>query len=580
MAISHAFSNAIPDGTNTNIVRPIDWNSAHNFQQDIAGNTAGVSSVSGTNIVWAGGNNVTLSANGQTISVIAGTAAPSPVNVSAGTASGDLGTVVFSNSNGVSFGLNGSTITATVATNYQSQGAYLTTAALSNHSHGNPTLNLTNLSGTTASNSAGFTLSLSAVNALTTARASNDAVGLATAQSNVTWTVNSAGLSLDARGYAGTATTFAGANLSGSMTVNSAGVNLSLSAGNYLTTAALSNHSHGNPTLALTNLSGTTASNSAGLTLSLSAAAPGAGGAVNFSAGTTSGNLDSVVFSNSNGVSFGLNGSTITASAAGGAAGAPMSYYENIPNFTNVNQIFQGNSSTYVAPFILPNDVSASYLRFFVQMQTNTTSVATTANVTFSYQQCSTWNAVVYKQMTGASSLSLESVAAGSVGWTYQASLQANANGSQYTVTNNITYPARGGTAAYTSSYASTQTHFAFSSQLWTMFTANRFIDVPFETSLPASNYWMAVGAWQSVTTGGIAGASDARPSVANIWAQSNQNSNWGNFGTAFSNTIQLKPGLGVVTTNTVSRFDSIAFSQITSLGGHAIPFFQMIRQA
>lgn len=42
---------------------------------------------------------------------------------------------------------------------------------------------------------------------------------------------------------------------------------------------------------------------------------------VNFSAGTTSGNLGSVVFSNSNGVSFGLNGSTITASAAGGGGG-------------------------------------------------------------------------------------------------------------------------------------------------------------------------------------------------------------------------------------------------------------------
>lgn len=42
---------------------------------------------------------------------------------------------------------------------------------------------------------------------------------------------------------------------------------------------------------------------------------------VNFSAGTTSNNLGTVVFSNSNGVSFGLNGSTITASAVGGAGG-------------------------------------------------------------------------------------------------------------------------------------------------------------------------------------------------------------------------------------------------------------------
>lgn len=307
------------------------------------------------------------------------------------------GTVQFANSNGITFGMSGSSqITAS------HNG--LTTAAQSDHSHGNPTLNLTNLSGTTNSNSAGFTLSLSAAaqtvqtqnmvsvqgstgnvqfgnangvtfgfnastitashngltsqsnqafsagggssafqtlsfsngngvtftntngqvgaSVATTYRASNDAVGLNAAQSNVTWTVNSSGLSLDASGYAGTGTTFAGANVSGSMTVNSNGVNLSLSAAapgggaainvsagttsgnlqtvqfnnangvsfglngstltashNGLTTGALSDHSHGNPSLALTNLSGTTASNSAGFTLSLSAAAPGGGAA-------------------------------------------------------------------------------------------------------------------------------------------------------------------------------------------------------------------------------------------------------------------------------------------------------------
>jgi hypothetical protein len=255
VAISHAFSNAIADGTNTQIVRPSDWNSAHNFTQNLAGNTAGVASVAGTDIVWAGGANITLSANGSTISVVggAGAAADGGVGISAGTASVSAGTVVFSNSGGVSFGLNGSTVTATVATNYQSQGAYLTTAALSNHSHGNPTLNLTNLSGTTASNSAGFTLSLSAVNALTTAALSNHSHGNPT---------------------------LALTNLTGTTASNSAGLTLSLSAGDlgaFLTTAALSNHSHGNPTLALTNISGTTASNSAGLTLSLSAAAPGGG---------------------------------------------------------------------------------------------------------------------------------------------------------------------------------------------------------------------------------------------------------------------------------------------------------------
>ena len=163
-------------------------------------------------------------------------------------------------------------------------------------------------------------------NGLTTAMASNrgsDFMGTATALTAgpLAWTANSAGLSLNAGSVAGTTTGFAGTNISGSMTHNTAGLSINLSVaapgagggialsagsdsnftngtvtfGNafsgsfvtsngsvvysnaFLTTAAQSNHSHGNPTLALTNLSGTTASASNGLTLSLSAAAAGGG---------------------------------------------------------------------------------------------------------------------------------------------------------------------------------------------------------------------------------------------------------------------------------------------------------------
>jgi len=82
MAISHAFSNPIANATGTltvwngattatvaatDIVRPQDWNSAHNQYLTLAGNTAGASTVSGTNIVFQGGSNMTLSANGSTV---------------------------------------------------------------------------------------------------------------------------------------------------------------------------------------------------------------------------------------------------------------------------------------------------------------------------------------------------------------------------------------------------------------------------------------------------------------------------------------------------------------------------------
>ena len=63
MSILHAYTQTVADGTATSIVRPSDWNSAHNQFITLSGNTAGQSTVSGTNIVFQGGDNVTLSAN-------------------------------------------------------------------------------------------------------------------------------------------------------------------------------------------------------------------------------------------------------------------------------------------------------------------------------------------------------------------------------------------------------------------------------------------------------------------------------------------------------------------------------------
>jgi len=118
---------------------------------------------------------------------------------------------------------------------------------------------------------------------LTTARASTDAIGLNTAGTNITWTANSSGISINAAGYAGTGTTFAGTNVSASATLNSNGLNLALSA-------------------------------------------PNAGaGNVSFSAGTVSSALAAITFSNANGVSFGLgtgaSAGVMTASVNAGGAG-------------------------------------------------------------------------------------------------------------------------------------------------------------------------------------------------------------------------------------------------------------------
>jgi len=218
------------------------------------------------------GNSVTLTASHDGLTNI---------NVSAGTTSGNLSNVVFSNSNGVSFGLNGSTITASAV-----GGGGVMYANLSGNTSGNSTasgstLNLSGinitLSGANNSQiaiSAPATSSLSSGNNISissngsTIGISALALGLNTAATNVTWTANTSGISINASGYAGTGTSATNA----SVTLNSNG-------------------------------------------LAISVAAPGGGGGIAAAAGSQTATSGTIVFSNSNNITFGMSlSSQITAS--------------------------------------------------------------------------------------------------------------------------------------------------------------------------------------------------------------------------------------------------------------------------
>lgn len=87
MAVSHVYSNTNADATGTltiwngtttstvaatNLVRPSDWNSAHNQYMTITGNTAGQSTFSGTNVVLGATNGITLSGVNATRIDVAG----------------------------------------------------------------------------------------------------------------------------------------------------------------------------------------------------------------------------------------------------------------------------------------------------------------------------------------------------------------------------------------------------------------------------------------------------------------------------------------------------------------------------
>jgi hypothetical protein len=252
---------------------------------------------------------------------------------------------------GVSTGMAGGSVTLNTAgisislpaylTTAQSPGAYLTTADLSQNSSKYAGINGSITGGSITVNTSGVSIALPSY--LTTAQP----VGAY---------LTTAALSGDTTKYAGVSTGIAG----GSVTLNTAGISISLPA--YLTTAALSQNTSNYAGISTGAVNASVTLNTAGI--SISVAAPGGGGGagtgtsvattagtdlsfavntsgvtiaypkwitaagaspVNISAGTMSNNLGSMVFANSNGVSFGLNSGvssqSLTASIATTYAG-------------------------------------------------------------------------------------------------------------------------------------------------------------------------------------------------------------------------------------------------------------------
>lgn len=381
----------------------------------------------------------------------------SAVNLSAGTTSENAAAFTFSNANGVSFGLAGGTLTATVRTDY-----------------------------------------------LTTAMRSDGAVGLNTAQTNVTWTVNSSGISLDARGYAGTGTTFNGANVSGSMTVDRIGVNLSLSAGGgtVLTAYAASNTTQSSTgTIALSSLvfAGAGVASVGVSNGSVVVSVPASAGtqsnqtlgvyAVGNTVGQSSSTIDarSLSIQGSGGVSVGMsNGSVVVGYADANA----MSAFVPVPPASTLNQTLgaQGatSASAFFAPVMAPSPLAFNAVRLLQFLSLITTNAGGSQTISSSFGLYSD-NAGTLSQISSGSmsfALSMSSVSA-----TLSAPLSTGTAGYSY------------GTTTVT---ASNQAHSLFGS------VGNRFVDLQFGNSvtLPHGQYWIGLMHRHS-TSQGNCGISD-----------------------------------------------------------------------
>lgn len=345
-------------------------------------------------------------------------------------------------------------------------------------------------------NGASATITMSVGNYITTARASTDAVGLNTAQSNVTWTVNSSGLSLDARGYAGTGTTFNGTNVSATVGLNSAGLNLSLSApaaggGGTLTLFAGGNTT-GQSSSSSFNASSLPFSGAGNVSVGYSGGSviisggTAAASPVNVSAGTTSNNLGTIVFSNSNAVSFGLSGSTVTAS---------VSTYSTIGTATTVYAVGTAAATVGTADRWAREDHIHAWQdvteSIFYRPNDNLTTVGAPINGSASVIYCPIDHNLSASRFDAIASVNVATAA------------NASTAGFLYSITAAL-YTLNGGTLSSVYS-ATTATQMTWSSNVTGQVTGGFLLSAPLAVNLSADKYW--VGIALSTRATGMTGA-------------------------------------------------------------------------
>jgi len=235
-----------------------------------------------------------------------------------------------------------------------------------------------------------------------------------------------------------------------------------------------------------------------------------------------------------------------------------------------------------VQPFLLPFNLSGSYLRLAQFYSYGSTTGVTSANISLTYNNSHSIYVNIYTQGKGASSKSLQFVTQGSVSFVYQVVLHIGAASNNQTVSINFTYPSQSGSAQgnYATNYNLTSSNYNISTTQLTSFNNSRWLDIPFLTSLSMGNYYMAIAeSTAQATTGGVAAITNCI--VRNSYvAQSQLNNNIALMGV--SSNMSTSPILGGYwsTNSNGATSSSIAFSGISSVANQPRVPFQIIREA
>lgn len=300
----------------------------------------------------------------------------------------------------------------------------------------------------------------------------------------------------------------------------------------------------------------------ASFAVSASWAPGGAGGRLVVAAGGSTETVSTLVFSNAGGISFGINGGTITA-----FEGAYRSYYENLPIVPATTLVTLGSNSMFMMPFILPYDVSVSYIRMPITNQFTSNTIATTNNTTVNFRQTQTFWFNIYSAGNGLSSKSLQLYTQASATMVYGITAQQGPSTNNQSVSQALTFFGEGFTTnTYTTSYATATTNLAINTNFLTNFSGFRWMDMPYNQSLASGLWWAGIQrSSATATTGGGGNLSNLTNNMSFIGA-SQAGINVNILGATNAGTNALQPGLGVASVSANgATSNSIALTNVNT---------------
>lgn len=279
-----------------------------------------------------------------------------------------------------------------------------------------------------------------------------------------------------------------------------------------------------------------------------------------------------IVFAASGGASIGVSGdNTIYISAP--VEMATLSTWANVP-FVSGTQTMNPTQSTFAIFPVQPlQGVTCDKVRFLSTVSIASSSFASTANTTLSFNQEETHRWVLYSRQTGASSMQLSSVSSGSQSLRYSANIgYGSASNTQQQHTFGLTYFNEAGSQTFSTTYSTSNVStiaISTAAQL-TVFTGMKMMDFPFAGSVSAGDWWLAVNRSTTITTQGT-NLSGIRVQHS-LWGISQANNIVGEFGVVNAASQQMFLGLGSVTTVGGAVATTINFADISSSASHVLP--------